>query len=108
MQTKKPSRETYRANDPSSASPSALPAALQAHLQTLGLSYMEAHAAAAAAEAARAGTAHLAYLEALAAGESAAQHDGNRHPGPVIINSAKWAISSGQSAITSGSGSAPR
>jgi len=75
MQTKKPSRETYRANDPSSASPSALPAALQAHLQTLGLSYMEAHAAAAAAEAARAGTAHLAYLEALAAGESAAQHD---------------------------------
>ena len=64
-----------RTFDPSSVSPSALPATLLAHLRILGLGYMEAQAAAAAQEAARAGASHLTYLETLAAGEAASHHD---------------------------------
>ena len=75
MKTKKQPAQTHLFNDPDSAGSSALPATLRDDLRTLGLVYMEAHAAHAAQEAARSGTAHLAYLEALAAGESAAQHD---------------------------------
>jgi DNA replication protein DnaC len=75
MKTKKPPAQTALLNDPDSASSSALPSTLRDDLRALGLVYMEAHAAAAAQEAARSGTAHLVYLEALAAGESAAQHD---------------------------------
>ena len=62
-------------NSASAETARALPETLQAHLRTLGLTYMEEHAASAAQQAAREGHAHLSYLETLATGEAARAHD---------------------------------